>query len=54
MSDYIKRLRPCLKWFQELEVGYVQEQERLRVALESAERRLDEIGTVLLIADATF
>ncbi|KAI4390107.1 hypothetical protein MLD38_002255 [Melastoma candidum] len=43
MSDYIKRLRLCIKWFQEVEVGYVQELGQLRVALESAEQRLDEI-----------
>ncbi|KAI4366128.1 hypothetical protein MLD38_022046 [Melastoma candidum] len=43
MSDYVKRLRQCVKWFQEVEAGYAQEQSRLRLALDSAERRLEEI-----------
>ncbi|XP_030443942.1 kinesin-like protein KIN-14N [Syzygium oleosum] len=43
MLDYIKRLRLCVKWFQELEDSYLQEQERLRNALNYTQQRLDEL-----------
>ncbi|PKI67640.1 hypothetical protein CRG98_011853, partial [Punica granatum] len=43
MMEYIKRLRLCLRWFQEVEAGYVSEHERLTISLEIAERRLAEI-----------
>ncbi|KAF9611774.1 hypothetical protein IFM89_034972 [Coptis chinensis] len=39
MTEYIKRLRLCMKWFQELEERYVVEQEKLRNLLESADRK---------------
>lgn len=44
MLEYIKRLRLCLRWFQEVEASYLSEHERLTVSLEIAERRLAEIG----------
>lgn len=43
MQEYIKRLRLCIKWFQELEDSFLQEQERLRNALNYVQQRLDEL-----------
>ncbi|KAK9267120.1 hypothetical protein L1049_009539 [Liquidambar formosana] len=42
MNDYIKRLRLCIKWFQELEKSFLLEEEKLRNSLESAERKCTE------------
>ncbi|OMP04518.1 hypothetical protein COLO4_09555 [Corchorus olitorius] len=47
MMDYIKRLRLCIKWFQELEGEYAFEQEKLRTALELTERRCSEMEMAL-------
>ncbi|GLU23542.1 hypothetical protein SLE2022_395400 [Rubroshorea leprosula] len=47
MSDYIRRLRLCIKWFLELETEYAYEHEKLRNALELTERRCDEIEMTL-------
>jgi len=44
MMDYIKRLRVCIRWFQEVEGGYLLEQDSLRALLESAEKRCTEMG----------
>ena len=44
MMDYIKRLRLCIKWFQELEGGYLFEQEKLQNALDFTESKCAEIG----------
>ena len=42
--DYIKRLRLCIKWFQELEGCYLFEQEKLQNALEFNESQCAEMG----------
>ncbi|XVF34094.1 hypothetical protein REPUB_Repub18cG0027700 [Reevesia pubescens] len=47
MMEYIKRLRLCIKWFQELEGEYAFEQEKLRSALELTERRCSEMDVAL-------
>ncbi|KAK6269819.1 hypothetical protein POUND7_006924 [Theobroma cacao] len=47
MMEYIKRLRLCIKWFQELEGEYAFEQEKLRSALELTERRCSEMEVAL-------
>ncbi|KAK8706089.1 hypothetical protein V6N13_049666 [Hibiscus sabdariffa] len=47
MMEYIKRLRLCIKWFQELEGEYAFEQEKLRSALELTERKCSEIEVSL-------
>lgn len=39
MTDYIRKLRLCIKWFQELEEGHIVEQEKLRSLLESVEQK---------------
>lgn len=48
MMEYIRRLRQCIKWFQELENRYRDNHERLAVALEIAEQKLDEMGMMFL------
>ncbi|MBA0865844.1 hypothetical protein Goshw_015919, partial [Gossypium schwendimanii] len=47
MMEYIKRLRLCIRWFQELEGEYAFEQEKLRSALELTERRCYEMEMAL-------
>uniref|UniRef100_A0A7N0TZ82 Kinesin-like protein n=1 Tax=Kalanchoe fedtschenkoi TaxID=63787 RepID=A0A7N0TZ82_KALFE len=42
MIDYIKRLKLCIKWFQELEVNYLEEQENVQTRLNDVERRCNE------------
>ncbi|XP_010529372.1 PREDICTED: kinesin-like protein KIN-14C [Tarenaya hassleriana] len=39
MTDIIKRLKICVKWFQQVDETHVQEKENLRNSLESAEKR---------------
>lgn len=48
MSDYIRRLKLCIKWFQQLEGNYVTEQASLSGMLESAEKKCNEMGMVVL------
>lgn len=43
MFEYIKKLRACIKWYMELEDGYLVEQEKLHAAAESEEKRHFEI-----------
>ncbi|KAG1365370.1 kinesin-like protein KIN-14H [Cocos nucifera] len=43
MIEYIKKLRTCIRWFMELEDGYVAEQEKLRNMLDSEEKRHADI-----------
>ncbi|KAJ6724344.1 KINESIN-LIKE PROTEIN KLP-3 [Salix viminalis] len=47
MMDYIKRLRLCIKWFQELEGGYLFEQEKLQNALDFTESKCVEMDLIL-------
>ncbi|GAB2284643.1 hypothetical protein Dimus_019095 [Dionaea muscipula] len=47
MMDYIKRLRLCIRWFRDLEGGYLLEQEQLREMLESAEKKCDEMEVMI-------
>ncbi|KAK3035112.1 hypothetical protein RJ639_032614 [Escallonia herrerae] len=42
MTDYIKKLKLCVKWFQIVEERHVQEKEKLRITLESTERMSKE------------
>lgn len=46
MMEYIKRLRLCIRWFQELEGDYAFELERLRNELEMNEQKCAELGTI--------
>lgn len=47
MMDYIRRLRLCIRWFQELEGEYAFEQEQLRNALELTDRKCAEMGILI-------
>ncbi|KAE8125657.1 hypothetical protein FH972_020436 [Carpinus fangiana] len=42
MVEYIKKLKLCVKWFQELEGSYLFEQEKLLNMLDSAEQKCNE------------
>jgi kinesin family protein C1 len=39
MTDIIKRLKVCVKWFQQADETHVQEKENLKVSLESSEQK---------------
>ncbi|XP_051124891.1 kinesin-like protein KIN-14N isoform X2 [Andrographis paniculata] len=43
MEDCIRRLKQCIKWFQQLEGNYVVEQERLKSLLELAETKCNDM-----------
>ncbi|KAL0734717.1 hypothetical protein Bca4012_010927 [Brassica carinata] len=47
MMDYIKRLRLCIRWFQELELDYAFEQEKLKNALEMNEKHCADMEASL-------
>ncbi|KAL6313978.1 hypothetical protein AAG906_011709 [Vitis piasezkii] len=47
MMDYIRKLRLCIKWFQELEGSYLLEQEKLRNMLDCAERKCNELEVLM-------
>ncbi|EOA12956.1 hypothetical protein CARUB_v10025939mg [Capsella rubella] len=47
MMDYIKRLRLCIRWFQELELDYAFEQEKLKNALELNEKHCADMEVSL-------
>ncbi|KAM1150078.1 hypothetical protein FF1_030678 [Malus domestica] len=47
MSEYIKRLKLCIKWFQELEESYLIERKKLENDVEVSERQRDEMGILL-------
>ena len=44
MMDYIKRLKVCIRWFQDLEISYSLEQEKLKSSLELAQQKCTKIG----------
>ncbi|KAI3928291.1 hypothetical protein MKW98_023892 [Papaver atlanticum] len=48
MTDYIKRLRLCIKWFQELQESYVTEREKNQTTLDSLEKKCDQTGVASL------
>lgn len=50
ITDHNKRLKLCIKWFQQIEESHLLEEDRLRTALESAEKKCSAIGnsTVLI------
>ncbi|KAF5461053.1 hypothetical protein F2P56_020880 [Juglans regia] len=47
MVEYIRRLKLCIKWFQELEGNYLIEQEKLLNALESAKQKCNEMEVLM-------
>ena len=44
MIEYIKKLKSCVKWFMELEDGYLTELENIRSLYESEKKRHAELG----------
>ncbi|KAL6990853.1 hypothetical protein U1Q18_008976 [Sarracenia purpurea var. burkii] len=51
LNDQIRRLKLCIKWFQQVEEGHVQEKEKLQTSLESAERIRTEIEAAMKIRE---
>ncbi|KAM7504113.1 hypothetical protein LguiB_003017 [Lonicera macranthoides] len=47
MMEYIKKLRLCIKWFQELEENYVLEQEKLGNLLELSEKKCTDMEVLM-------
>ncbi|XP_042473345.1 kinesin-like protein KIN-14N [Zingiber officinale] len=47
MIEYIKKLRICIKWYMDLEDGYLAEQEKQRHLMETEEKRHNEIEAQL-------
>ncbi|CAA3010936.1 kinesin KIN-14N [Olea europaea subsp. europaea] len=45
--EYIKRLKQCIKWFQQLEGNYNTEQEKLNNLLELAEKQFNEMDSLM-------
>lgn len=46
LTDYIRRLKPVIRWFQELEVNYLLEHEKLQDSLEVSELKRSEMGMI--------
>ncbi|CAN4125258.1 unnamed protein product [Withania somnifera] len=51
MSEYIRRLKLCVKWFQKLEGNYVTEKESLNGLLESAEKKCNEMEMLMKVKE---
>ncbi|OIV99136.1 hypothetical protein TanjilG_01111 [Lupinus angustifolius] len=51
MMDYIRRLKVCIRWFQDLEMNYSLEQERLKNSLELTQQKCIEIELLLKIKE---
>ncbi|KAK7262655.1 hypothetical protein RJT34_30230 [Clitoria ternatea] len=51
MMDYIKRLKVCIRWFQDLEMYYSLEQEKLKNSLELTKQKCVEIELLLKIKE---
>ncbi|QCD87196.1 kinesin-like protein KIN-14N isoform X1 [Vigna unguiculata] len=51
MVDYIKRLKVCIRWFQDLEMYYSLEQEKLKNSLEMTQKKCTEIELLLKIKE---
>ncbi|KAL6202289.1 hypothetical protein ACLB2K_025997 [Fragaria x ananassa] len=47
LTDYIRRLKPVIRWFQELEVNYLLEHEKLQNSLEVSELKRSEMDLLL-------
>ncbi|PIN02357.1 Kinesin (KAR3 subfamily) [Handroanthus impetiginosus] len=47
MAEYIKRLKQCIKWFQQLEGNYVSEQEKLKNLLDLAEKKCNDMELLM-------
>ncbi|KAL3821537.1 hypothetical protein ACJIZ3_007442 [Penstemon smallii] len=47
MVDYIKRLKQCIRWFQQLEGNYATEQDKLKNLLELAEKKCNDMELLM-------
>jgi kinesin family protein C1 len=47
MSEYIKRLRACIRWYVDLEDGYLAELEKLQGQIDVENTRHTEFGNTL-------
>ncbi|CAK9142309.1 unnamed protein product [Ilex paraguariensis] len=47
MTEYIKKLRQCIRWFQENEGNFLSEQEKLKNMLDSAEKKCTDIEVLM-------
>ncbi|XP_016464861.1 kinesin-like protein KIN-14N [Nicotiana tabacum] len=47
MSEYIRRLKLCVKWFQQLQDNHVTQQASLRTLLDSAEKKCNEMEMLM-------
>ncbi|KAH6834801.1 kinesin 1 [Perilla frutescens var. hirtella] len=47
MDDCLKRLKQCVKWFQQLEGNYATEQEKLKNLLEVAEKKCSDVELMM-------
>ncbi|XP_014522914.1 kinesin-like protein KIN-14C [Vigna radiata var. radiata] len=45
MTDLIKRLKACVRWYKTIEEGYVQEKEKLQSELEASEKKCSDTVT---------
>lgn len=48
MSECIKKLKQCIRWFQQLEGNLITEQEKLKNLLELAEKKCNDMGMLYL------
>jgi len=48
MTDLIKRLKACVRWYKRIEEGYVQEKEKLQSELEASEKKCSDTGMFYL------
>ncbi|XP_019426275.1 PREDICTED: kinesin-like protein KIN-14C isoform X1 [Lupinus angustifolius] len=44
-ADLVKRLKLCVRWYKRVEEGYIQEKEKLRIELQSAEKKCIDTET---------
>lgn len=50
MTEHIKRLKLCIKWFQQTEENHVVEKEKLQSVMESVEKKCMDTGNVLCLS----
>lgn len=54
MVEHNKRLKLCVKWFQQVDENHGLEKEKLRSELESAEKKCSDTGNGILLAIFVF
>jgi kinesin family protein C1 len=46
MTELIKRLKLCIKWFQQVEQNHVLEKEKLQSSMEAVEKKCIDTGNL--------